>query len=139
MKDPSKKVFLAVREVPRRFMGTRVEPKCEAELRELIGNRYISRARLFRETRAATREAARELATRRGWTVEDEIGWVIRVVNPEADVPARRTAQVDLGLITIASIISTSRRDGLEYDDPSETAAINAALSWIARTSEKKA
>ncbi len=69
-------VYLAAREVPRRFMGTRVEPKCEAELRELVSGTYVVRARVTRPTKAAAIEAARALAARRGWTVEDRrVSW----------------------------------------------------------------
>jgi hypothetical protein len=64
-------VYLAAREVPRRFMGTRVEPKCEAELRELVSGTYVARARVTRPTKDRAIEAARALATRRGWTVGD--------------------------------------------------------------------
>lgn len=64
-------VCLAVREVPRRFMGPRTEPKFEAELRERVKDKYVTRGHVARTTRAEAIDAARALAKRRGWQIDE--------------------------------------------------------------------
>lgn len=127
-------VFLAIREVPRRFLGTRVEPKYEAELREVVNNCYESRARVFRKTKLTVSEAAHAFAKRKKWTIAGAIGWAVRVVDPERrSFVATRTPQVDRGLVAIVDIVA-SGADRLWDDGPPNIEDINAALDWIKKT-----
>jgi hypothetical protein len=72
-------VYLAVREVRHRMMGSREEGRFEAELRNLTADFYATVGRVARPTRAAAIEAAHALAKKRGWTVSDKrIGWAAR-------------------------------------------------------------
>lgn len=47
---------------------------------------------------------------------------------------ARRTAQVDRGLLALASIVSNLRTAVTEIDDADEDAAIQATIRWIHTT-----
>ena len=76
---PQKLVFLALRVVPRRLLGSRLEERFEAELRELIGDVYVTVGRVARTSRDLAKEAARALAYRRGWAVSDKrFSWATR-------------------------------------------------------------
>lgn len=72
-------VFLTIREVKARAMGSRMDPRIEAELRELIGDAYVTVGRVARTTREEALKAAHELAKRRGWQVNARrLGWATR-------------------------------------------------------------
>jgi hypothetical protein len=82
-------VYLAVREVRHRMMGSREDARFEAELRELVGDAYVTIGRVSRSTRATAIEAARALAKRRGWHVSDKrIGWTTRDASYERAIAA---------------------------------------------------
>lgn len=97
-------VYVASREVPRRFLGTRIAPKCEAELRELVGSRYVARARVTRPSKAEAVQAARDLARRRGWhVIAQRLSWNAReaeidsMIAEEAAHPADPVGPVEVG------------------------------------------
>jgi hypothetical protein len=82
---PQKLVFLAVRVVTRRLLGSRLEERFEAELRELIGDVYVTVGRVARTSRDLAKCAARALAHQRGWIVSSKrFGWTTRNVLSES-------------------------------------------------------